>query len=451
MNIILGYDIITYNGVLPNCLNPKFIPTIYEGSKFKFNDSYKYFNEKWGVDYCVFNSSDFNKFSTKKSLFKIVNDRINNKNYEWFYAVEPHSGLDSFFGKHPVHNKFSLEFMSDVAINEIANHNGKLLINYTIDGGLGITTENFQKIIDYTRGNGISDEKVYMVFSDFKLSKNLKNLDVKYNVLNYDFYMKFKATEFNEIIKNKNPGYTIVGFDEFELSIGNNKKDFLLLTRHWKLHRIILLNKLHRLGLDNNLVSWEKSYYDHNLINKLLDHDNNPEFVELIKNTSRTIDVDDLVNVRGVGHENKEMYLDTYISIVTESIFYQPDVNFPTGFLSEKIWKPIGHCQPFILVGPSKSLKYIKDEFGYKTFHPYIDESYDDVDDDDERIKFIELEIDKFSKKTKEEKIEFLNNVKDICKFNQEKLLSYGYDTTDREKLFKFLIHNLNIYKKQVL
>ena len=73
------------------------------------------------------------------------------------------------------------------------------------------------------------------------------------------------------------------------------------------------------------------------------------------------------------------------------------------------------------------------------TFHPYIDESYDDVDDDYQRIKMIEFEIDRFSKKTKEEKVEFLNNVKDICRFNQEKFLSYGYNTNESKKLLKFL------------
>jgi hypothetical protein len=439
MNIILGYDIVTYNGVLPNCLDPKFIPTIYEATKFVYNKSYSYFNEKWGVDYCVFNSNDYNNFSHKKSLLDIVNDRKNGKNYPWFYIIEPHSGLDSFFGKHPVHNKFALDFISDVAIDEIVNYDGKLLINYTIDGGLGITTENFQRVVDYTRGKGISDEKVYLVFSDFKLLENFKNLNVNYNILNYDFYMKFKSTEFNEVIKNRKSNNSIVNFYDFQSSIGKDKKDFLLLTRHWKLHRLILLNKLHRLGLNNSLVSWEKSYYDQNLINRLIEHDHNLEFIDLITNTSKTIDVDDLINVKGIGHENKEMYLDTYISIVTESIFFQPDVKFPTGFLSEKIWKPIGHCHPFILVGPSKSLKHIKNEYGYMTFHPYIDESYDDIDDDYQRIKMIELEIDKFSKKTKEEKIEFLNNVKDICKFNQEKFLSYGYNTNESIKILKFL------------
>jgi hypothetical protein len=219
---------------------------------------------------------------------------------------------------------------------------------------------------------------------------------------------------------------TVVTKDDYEKNINNDKKDFLLLTRHWKQHRIFLLNKLHRLGLENNLVSWEKSYYNENMINKLYEYDKNEEFAKMVKETSKYIDVSDLVNVSGYGHENKDMYINTYISIVTESIFFQVDPNYPTGFLSEKIWKPIGHCQPFILAGPSKSLKYIKERYNFKTFDPYIDESYDLEDDDMERLKLIQIEIDKFSKKTKEEKIKFLNDVKDICFFNQKIFLDLG-------------------------
>ena len=47
MKVIFGYDIVTYNGVLPNCLNPKFIPTIYEASKFNYFKCRDYFIKKW--------------------------------------------------------------------------------------------------------------------------------------------------------------------------------------------------------------------------------------------------------------------------------------------------------------------------------------------------------------------------------------------------------------------
>lgn len=435
MKIIFGYDVVTSNGVIPNCLNPKFLPTIYDGARFNYEKSRDYFMERWLSDFPVFNGHEFDSVSTNKSIYEIIKDRESNINYDWFYIIEPHSGFDLFFGKHPIHDTFLLNFMSEQSINEIANHNGKLLINYVIDGGLGINTENFNMIINFTREHKIPDEKVYLIFSDFKLKDNIRRLGVNYNVMDYNFYLQFKSHEFNKIMSNENDSSSIVTKDDFLNSIQTNKKDFLLLTRHWKKHRIFLLNKLHRMGLDNNLVSWEKSYYNHNYIEDLKKHDNNDEFIDLVINTSRYIDVDDLVNVFGIGFENKEMYLNTYLSIVTESMFFQEDKNFPTGFLSEKIWKPIGHCQPFIFAGPSKSLKYIKEKYNFKTFHPYIDESYDDEDDDMERIKMIEVQIEKFSKKTKEEKIKFLNDVKDICVHNQNLFLSFGLENiNDLEK-----------------
>jgi hypothetical protein len=428
MKLIFGYDVVTSNGVIPNCLNPKFLPTIYDGSKFNYGKARDYFIEKWSIDFAVFNGHEFNSVSTNKSVYEIINDRKNNISYEWYYIIEPHSGFDLFFGKNPVHNTFLMNFISEQSINEIVNHNGKLLINYVIDGGLGINTNNFNMIIDFTRKNNIPDEKVYMVFSDFKLKDNLIKLNVNYNVIDYNFYLRYKSHEFNKIINDKTNTSTIVTKEDFINKIYSDKKDFLLLTRHWKKHRIFLLNKLHRLGLDNNLVSWEKSYYNHTYIEDLKKHDNNEEFIDLVINTSKHIDVEDLVNIMGIGFENKEMYLNTYISLVTESMFFQDDINFPTGFLSEKIWKPIGHCQPFILAGPSKSLRYIREKYKFKTFHPFIDESYDDEDDDIKRIQMIELEVEKFSKKTKTEKVQFLNNVKDVCIYNQELFLKFGVD-----------------------
>ena len=147
---------------------------------------------------------------------------------------------------------------------------------------------------------------------------------------------------------------------------------------------------------------------------------------------SNETQIQDLTKIAGFGFENKDIYLNSYMSIVTESVFFQSRnsddifVKFPTGYLSEKLWKPVGHCQPFILAAPAKSLEYIRERFGYKTFHPYIDESYDMENDDLKRLQMIQIEIEKFANKTKEEKDEFLNNVKDICVYNQNLFLQYA-------------------------
>jgi hypothetical protein len=468
--LIFGYDIITYNGELPNCMNPKYINTIHNASDFDFSNSGAFFSKRWNCDWAVYNSNYFQRCVEKKSIYQIKEDRKNGINYDWFYVVEPFGNLNQFFGNHPIH-EFALNFMSKVAIDEIKNGNGKLFFHYTIDGGEGVEMENFERLIKNIRDKEIPEEKVYFLFADFKLKKNLKKLGLKYKVADYALNMVAKSQEFNNIINNPNFRYwgdnsnepqvgaiksgvsTVVTHTEFEESIGKDKKDFLLLSRHWKLHRLLLLSHLHKLGLDKSLVSWDNRFYTKNMVEEMYIHDRNEQFGKLIEETSSVLDIDDLTKIAGFGFENKNIYLNSYISIVTESVFFQskgPDdifVNFPTGYLSEKIWKPIGHCQPFILAGPAKSLDYLTNRFGFKTFHPYIDESYDMECDDFARLRLIQQEITKFSNKTKEEKDEFLNNVKEICIYNQSLFLKYGKDSfgdiennTEMQLVLKFLL-----------
>ncbi len=446
-SIVLGYDVMTYNGEQPNCLNPKFLNTIFSASDFYFSDSLEFFVKRWNNGWVLYNSNMYNNFAQKKSLYQIKEDRKKNINYEWFYIVEPFANLENFFGNHDFYKEFCLKNISKVALDEIINGNGKLLINYVIDGGTAFRVENFTKLIEFLKESNVPDEKVYFVFSDFKLKENLEKLGANYKVMDYSYNMISKSQEFYNTITIPNYSYwgngsfepqsgvikrnasSVVTSQEFLESIGKERKDFLLLNRHWKLHRLLLLSQLHKMGFDKSLASWDNSFSYQLQRDEFLKYDNNEEFLKLITETSSKLDIDDLTKIAGFGFENKDIYLNTYLSIVTESVYFQEDVNFPSGYLSEKIWKPIGHCQPFILAGPSKSLEHIRERFGYKTFHPYIDESYDMELDDMKRLEMIKIEIDKFSKKSKEEKDQFLNDVKDICVYNQNLFLEYGVNS----------------------
>jgi hypothetical protein len=418
----------------------------------------------------------YNDYAEKKSIYQIVEDRKKGIQYDWFYIIEPFASLENFFGNDGFYNEFCLNKISKPALNEISNGNGKLLINYVCDGGTAFKVQNFEKFIKFTRDNNISDEKVYFVFADFKLKDNLKQLGVNYKVIDYSYNMVGKAQEFNNTLTNPNYSYwgegsyepqfgtieqrknSVVSSQEFLESLGTEKKDFLLLNRHWKLHRLLLLSQLHKLGFEKSLVSWDKQFSFQLNEPQFLVHDDNTEFIKLITETSSLLDIEDLTKIAGFGFENKDIYLKTYLSIVTESIFFQEHTDFPSGYLSEKVWKPIGHCQPFILAGPSKSLEHIRERFGYKTFHPYIDESYDMEENDLNRLKMIQIEIDKFANKTKEEKDEFLNNVKDICLYNQNLFLQYAknsyeglYYNKEMQLILNFLLDGeLEIFNSMI-
>ena len=94
---------------------------------------------------------------------------------------------------------------------------------------------------------------------------------------------------------------------------------------------------------------------------------------------------------------------DSYFSVVTETQFFSKevgqaeDIPLPnTIFRSEKTLKPMWFKHPFVVLGPRYYLKNLN-ELGYRTFHPFIDESYDEIEDDILRLQAIVAEVKKLS------------------------------------------------------
>jgi hypothetical protein len=85
---------------------------------------------------------------------------------------------------------------------------------------------------------------------------------------------------------------------------------------------------------------------------------------------------------------------------------------------------------PTILIGDPHSLKYIKSH-GFKTFHPFINESYDEVDNDKKRLKMVMKEIDRLSKMEMKELHEMWLKCIPIMKHNIEVLKN-----VDIEKMY---------------
>ena len=72
---------------------------------------------------------------------------------------------------------------------------------------------------------------------------------------------------------------------------------------------------------------------------------------------------------------------------------------------------------PFILVTSPHSLKKLR-EYGFKTFHPFIDESYDELDTYKERKVLLEKEIKRLCSMTIKELDEWYWDMKDILIHN---------------------------------
>ena len=112
-----------------------------------------------------------------------------------------------------------------------------------------------------------------------------------------------------------------------------------------------------------------------------------------------------------------DVYQDTWVSLITESSYFDYEHSV---FISEKTFKPIACMQPFIIVGSKHTLKYLK-QLGYRTFDGFIDESYDDCDDND-RFAAIIKSLEKI--KQIEDKISWLASMREILEHNHKLFLS---------------------------
>ena len=115
----------------------------------------------------------------------------------------------------------------------------------------------------------------------------------------------------------------------------------------------------------------------------------------------------------------QDPYLNTYISIVTET-------NFDNRILqvTDKVFKPIVNLQPFIYVTSQYGLQHIRD-LGYKTFD-FIDESYDEIEDEYIRLMTIKEEIDRLINLGLSEIHDTYYGILDVLKYNRNHWLSVG-------------------------
>ena len=113
-----------------------------------------------------------------------------------------------------------------------------------------------------------------------------------------------------------------------------------------------------------------------------------------------------------------EAYRDTYFSLVTETVF-----NYPHSFRTEKIWKPVAVGHPFIAVANSGFYRDLHN-MGFKTFGHVINESFDSIDNNQDRIERITEVVEDLCQQDLDS---FLAECYNVCKYNQEHYAEYRH------------------------
>ena len=136
-------------------------------------------------------------------------------------------------------------------------------------------------------------------------------------------------------------------------------------------------------------------------------------------------------------NNQKELYLDSYINLVTETRF----IHGTDPFISEKTFRPIINLQPFLMFGNCYTLRKLRD-YGFKTFGPFIDESYDEETDPVKRMYLLEQEIQKLSGMDINQIHTWYHSIVDVLVYNQQHLKTF-VDYNPYHEVFQ-RIQNLN-------
>lgn len=118
-----------------------------------------------------------------------------------------------------------------------------------------------------------------------------------------------------------------------------------------------------------------------------------------------------------------DLYMNSWVSLITESSYFEKECSV---FISEKTFKPIAAMQPFIVLGSKDTLKYLR-KLGYKSFHPYIDESYDTMSDED-RFSAVINAIQKIEQI--EDKVAWYESIRHIVEHNYNLFMKTGQQSS---------------------
>jgi hypothetical protein len=230
-------------------------------------------------------------------------------------------------------------------------------------------------------------------------------------------------------------------------SVSPKQKIFLCMNRVLRPHRLMLVSLL----LAKNMVS--NSFYSffplgshsgnatsHQVdgtlseLSRLL----SPDTFAMVNSSYRkhesmfplTLNIESSNNKNFLDANDIYLFQNSYFSLVTETFFFRREmyntIDEQTIFFTEKIFKPILMHHPFMVVSRPGTLHYLR-KIGYKTFSPYVDESYDLVEDDQARMMAVVKEVERLSAFTTEQWLEWQQNVKATVDYNYDTIMNKAH------------------------
>jgi hypothetical protein len=346
------------------------------------NDDYKNIPNGIG-NTCIVSDLDFHLGFNNATLSLDIDDTI-----FWNFTFFPYSQI--------VNN--NIEYFENI-FNKIKNNSNIKLIFSNVWEGEGLLPL-IESLITLKRKYNLENHRIIIITIN---AYNFQNYSKEIKIISKPYLSGFLADEFREL------RHKPFEYDGNEIEICNTfdylntpKDKFFLtynknVTKHHRIKLILWLikNKL----LDSTIFSLLIKDLDENLDFLISNKDElkelNKYYEEFLKLGYSILDWNLITNNRtqtDLKYTTKLHYSSTIFNIVSETSFSNKSLN-----LTEKSYKPLANCHPFLIIGDPYVNSYLKD-LGFYLYDDLIDYTFDSILDDDERLDTVFKEIKRIYK-----------------------------------------------------
>jgi len=349
--------------------------------------------------------------------------------------------------------------LPDILLNELIHGNAYLLMNNENEYDTRYVFSVFYKMY---RKNSIVPIHKLVLLTPASSGQSIYEIYVKEN--NIPEEMKVKVLYSPHIDFTFNNGILIRTDAMVETT--NKSKKFICLNRAFRWHRPCLVALLASDGLlEKGYVSLGKSQREDRevellgswktFLNKsfsVLPEVCSPKRFALARKLFKgaeliadrmplTVDKDEfLTNYADFNYTPTEYIQDSYFSVVTSTHFFKWQEE-SSGW-NEKEWKPVLARHPFIIINRPHTLKYMR-RLGILTFSKWIDESYDDIEDDWDRLEAIVKEIKRLSEIDNKTWDKMRQEMMHILEYNRNIIINKRWENifyaSDLKELLKYI------------
>jgi len=371
------------------------------------------------------------------------------------HLIEPMGGMNHF-------EETFLNNINQKVIDDIKDNKCLLVISSVAEGNINCESlRNIHLILD---NHKLPPKNVLFIQSNYNLQKqydemcNMYNVQEKINILItqhklescIESYVQMINGEWDFKVYPKEP--SINSWEDVE-KILDKPRDYYYLSYNKTLRpdRVVLLSLL----LKNNLIKkglvsiGSKEYGSTGKQNWPDEFDFIDEKLDEVEEWSNklkrlqplsvdgepSVDSMDEGKYKGLnvcGYTYGEQFRRVYFMVVTEDVF-----NSESMFFSQTTYKPIVSLTPFIMFGSPYMMKNLREVQGFKTFSPWIDESYDEEENHEKRLYMIVNEIKRLCSISKEKMNKWYYEMKDVLIYNQNHLLNFKLE--DYSKIYNYI------------